>query len=691
MSVNKLPFLVPFIFGGLSVFSQIKTINSSGDTYTESSNKTVSYWSADVLKIKHSVSLSSERESWLKFNITALPTTYEQVLLKLVKTSGDNGNISITAANPNFSTTATWSNPPLQTDVFQYGGYRSGDTCYLDLTDYFKNNYTNASAVAFKLFTTSVIVSPISFASTEASDISSRPQLLFYSSKKFNIPVFSLYKSINISTEKGTYPANVLSKTASAEERNNYGGWAGAKSSATGFFRVEKDCKSTWHIIDPSGNIFYSAGLNSVEKGGNIALPSTLTQMGINTMGCWSDETIKNMAYTPRFNVITSFNKTSTSISNTYNLTILPVFEASFSSFCTSLAQKELTPYLNDPWVLGYFLDNELPFYKNQLSLSLGLDVNNAQYIEAKKWMTAKYGVNYSISSITADDELEYQAYVAETYFRIVSTAFRSVDPKHMLIGTRFHGAGKYVSQIFEATGKYMDIISINYYGRFEPEEDAMEMWLESGKKPFIITEFYTKGTDSGLGNVDGAGWTVPTQLDRANWFENWALKLLRNKGNVGFHWFRYIDKDGNDANKGVYSTDYVQYQVLASSISKVSTSIYSLRSQILYGNSNYDDVINCNQQLCGTKCTVVLSNDASLETNNRIDFYPNPVSSSLNIPNQNGTELEIYNNFGIKLANFKIEDDNFELNMNEYQSGTYIIHLIKDESVHSYQIIKQN
>lgn len=622
--------IIPFsaLLIAINTFSQVKRVAPSVDTYIQSSSPNSSFSTDISLKIKHSISQSSERISWIKFPIGSFPDYDTQVILKLVKISGNEGNISLFGADENFSATSTWNSPPSTTSNFYYGGLRKGDTCFFDVTDYIQKVRNTSNNVGFKIFTNSVIVSPITFASSEASDIKSRPELIFYNTKNYTIPLFSLFETTTIPTENGDYTGELLdTKDILNEVRSLYGGWENAKSTATGFFRIERDCEKTWHIIDPDGYMFYSAGINSVEVGGDVSLPNDLVAMGLNTMGSWSDEEVKNFAYCPRFNVLVNFKNSSNDIKNTYNLEILPVFEPTFKSFCESLAQTELQPYLSDPWVLGYFLDNELLFHKNQLSLSLGLVSTNAQFIEADLWMKNKYGTNYSLSSITEDDELVYQGHVAEIYFKTVSEAFKTIDPNHMLIGTRIHANGKYTPLLFEAAGRYMDIISINYYNRFEPEEEPMDMWLTSAEKPFIITEFYTKGEDSGLGNVDGAGWNVPTQQDRANWYENWMLKLLRNKGNVGFHWFRYNDKLDNDANKGLYTSDYVLYETLAESFEKTCSSIYTLRSQILYGNYNYNDVIDCDGTICGANkpCDVVLSNESFEETEKTNSIFPNP------------------------------------------------------------------
>ena len=45
---------------------------------------------------------------------------------------------------------------------------------------------------------------------------------------------------------------------------DEYGGWAnGPKLEATGFFRAE-EYKNRWWLVDPSGGLFFSHGVNSV-------------------------------------------------------------------------------------------------------------------------------------------------------------------------------------------------------------------------------------------------------------------------------------------------------------------------------------------------------------------------------------------------------------------------------------------
>ena len=86
----------------------------------------------------------------------------------------------------------------------------------------------------------------------------------------------------------------------------------------------------------------------------------------------------------------------------------------------------------------------------------------------------------------------------------------------------------------------------------------------------------------SGLNNIKGAGFTVPTQKDRGHFYENFTLGLLQNKNVVGWHWFRYIDDGGlktkgQSSNKGIVNIEYQEYRELAASMKAINSQAYSL------------------------------------------------------------------------------------------------------------------
>ena len=113
-----------------------------------------------------------------------------------------------------------------------------------------------------------------------------------------------------------------------------------------------------------------------------------------------------------------------------------------------------------------------------------------------------------------------------------------------------------------------------------------MKKWEEWTGKPFMITEFYTKGMDSGLPNNTGAGWTVRTQKDRGYAYQHFCLALLEANNCVGWHWFKYQDNDptaegvdpsNRDSNKGIVDNDYNYYTGLVELMKELNVNAYRL------------------------------------------------------------------------------------------------------------------
>ena len=384
----------------------------------------------------------------------------------------------------------------------------------------------------------------------------------------------------------GTFVSDTLGPVSTVSNLGIYGGWSAITLPATGFFHTYYN-GSIWFIVDPEGHPFITIGINSVETGGGRILPKDLKDIGANTVGKFSSyQPASGITKTRAINFMSNFIKIRSHLQTLYSQDIVPVFEPDFSSFCNGLTQG-LISQKDDPWLFGYFFDNELPFYKNQLSLSLALSTTDPQFKAADAWMITQYGSGYLKSQITITDEESYMGYVAETYYRITTQALKLYDPNHMALGTRIHGGAKDNIPIIQAVGKFADIISINYYNDWEPRTDYMDMWLSQGNKPFFITEFYVKGDDTGLSNIEGAGWVVRSQSDRSLFYENWCLKLLSHPGSVGWHWFRYIDNNGS--NKGLLDQNYNWYEPLRTSFANISKDVYRLRSFMLYGNTNYN------------------------------------------------------------------------------------------------------
>lgn len=497
--------------------------------------------------------------------------------------------------------------------------------------------------------------------------------LMLFAYCGFSFGQFTFSTGVANTSSDGQKSVRLLNDVTTSGSFSNYGGNLNRQTDATGFFRIKK-VNNCWYIVDPEGYLFYTVGVNSVSKGGSVQLPDLLRNIGTNTLGCWSDETIndgvqRKMAYCPRWNFMLTYKNTTQRTKDLYADGIIPVFDPAYITYCDNLS-KQLTATSTDPYLLGHFSDNELPIYDNTtygnlLDRFLAItDKNDPNYLAAKSWMVARKGENYSITSI---DREEFHGYVTGTYYQITGEAIRRYDPNHLYLGSRLHGAAKDKPSIFTEAGKYVDVISINVYGVWTPSKSQMDRW-SSGGKPFFVTEFYAKAEDSGLPNLTGSGWLVPAQSDRAKFFENFTLALIEHPGSVGFHHFRY--QDDADANKGLINAGYQWYEPLKNSFYKVARDIYSLREFM-------------------TGIPTSLQKDLPL-TGLRI--YPNPTTGDIsicNLPEGLNYSVEIFSSSGNLVKRIAQVELPVTLGFSSYPAGVYTVRIVSGKIQYTGSFMK--
>jgi hypothetical protein len=405
-------------------------------------------------------------------------------------------------------------------------------------------------------------------------------------------------------------PAQALVKTDS--ELSKYGGLLARKTNATGFFHLVR-IDGRWWLVDPEGCLFIHKAVTGVKPlttkesreacAGKFGSETNwasqtlrlLRENGFNGLGAWSAcerlrEVSPPLVYTRNWTFMASYGKKR---GGTYQKAghigypndCIFVFDPGFESFCDEYA-KQLAGEKDDPWLLGHFCDNELPFRRTALTNYLGLSASDPGGQAARKWLRSRHGEAASAKDISAQDQQDFLALVVDRYFRIVSRAVRKYDPNHLLLGSRFHGPVPRLPEVFHAAGPYVDTVSVNLYQVWTPDLDQLAMWERESGRPFLITEWYAKAMDSGMANTTGAGWVVKTQADRGRFYQNFVLTLLQSKACVGWHWFKYIDNDPNarnadpsnvDANKGIVSNRYAPYEPLLGAMKEVNERAYSL------------------------------------------------------------------------------------------------------------------
>ncbi|MCX6307550.1 MAG: agarase [Bacteroidia bacterium] len=415
-----------------------------------------------------------------------------------------------------------------------------------------------------------------------------------------------VYETQILDSLAGFIPKNV--------PENIYGSHLSGKHTATGFYRVEK-IDNRWWVIDPEGFPNYQRVVNGLRQNNSdrnkAALASTfgtkevwmqkslegLKSYGFNGIGSWSETDLiaaennrskTKFSYTVILNFMSSYGKKR---GGTYQLAgnigypnqCIFVFDPPFEKFCEQYA-KEAIAFQADKNLIGYFSDNELPFGLNNLEGYLSIqNPEDAGRLYADNWLKTK---GITKDQITDEHRADFAGIVAQKYYSTVSKALKKADPNHLYLGSRLHGGAKNVESIVRAAGNYCDIVSINYYGSWTPKQELMKNWGEWAGKPFMITEFYTKGMDSGMANTTGAGFTVRTQLDRGYAYQHFCLGLLQSPNCVGWHWFKYQDNDPTakgvdpsniDSNKGVVNTEYQWYLPLVQKMTQLNEQVYVL------------------------------------------------------------------------------------------------------------------
>ena len=539
----------------------------------------------ETLEIKKSKTGKQDRVCYLQFDLSESKEAVEFAVLDCAIARPAETPIWVGASGSNWKESRiTWNRKLAKVVVVTKVPALAGGRLLVDVTDAVrKAQEANIKLLTLALSAAEVTKKTLEIASDESEVLEERPRLVL----EFKGDSDAIGTSIHYSdSERGVFAGISPGTISGSEPLGKFGGWKRWKSKSTGFFRTEK-IDDYWMMIDPQGYAFFGFGLNSVKETPKLKLPRDIKAIGFNHVASWSDETFPKIPFTPRWNFLQTFKNITPEIKRDYlEKDLMPVFDPRFQAFVEKRARRA-SAYKKNPWVLGYFTDNEIPFHRTiQLKESLKLPKNNALHIAAKQWLQKKHGGRYRSTDITEEDELQYMGFLVDHYYRVVTSALRKNDPNHLILGERLHASAKYNPHIIEAVGKYSDVISINFYRDWAPPQNVRAMWREKGKKPFLITEFYAKAGNSGLANENGAGWVVPTQKERVQHFENFAMQMLGTPNCIGMHWFRFIDDEGS--NKGVFDANYQPYQQLQDSMKNLSSGLYRLRSQQLFGDLDY-------------------------------------------------------------------------------------------------------
>jgi len=276
------------------------------------------------------------------------------------------------------------------------------------------------------------------------------------------------------------------------------------------------------------------------------------------------------------------------------------VFHPDFPSWCEKVASVSCAPHRNDPWLVGYFIDNELPWwgtkglgpYCGLYDAALSCRSNHTARIAAER--LASEHPEWSEECLAE----EFQREVAERYFSITTDAIRRHDPNHLILGCRFLNCKNVADCVLQVAGKYCDVVTANVY----PWADLNRGYVRMGrslenvsveeelcrvhrlcKRPMLVTEWSFLGLDSGLPCTTGAGQRFETQSERACAAELFARTQLGLPFLLGYNFFMYLDQPastgdaaGEDCNYGLVTIEDKPYPELVEMFTRLNREISS-------------------------------------------------------------------------------------------------------------------
>ncbi|MEO6752070.1 MAG: beta-agarase, partial [Chthoniobacteraceae bacterium] len=225
------------------------------------------------------------------------------------------------------------------------------------------------------------------------------------------------------------------------------------------------------------------------------------------------------------------------------------------------LKWKEYQAAKDDPWCIGFFVDNELN-WGDETSLALATLVSPAEQKAKQVFvadLTAKYKTIAALNAVWKTDHASWDALlastkapdvaaaqgdletfyekIADTYFSGIREVLKEFAPHHLYLGCRYI-TGTVNPIAARSNARLSDVVSFNLYTR--AVSDMRAELEKAGDKPYLIGEFHFGALDRGLFHTGLI--PVEDQAERAKAFTQYVSECLAHPNIVGCHWFQYSD-----------------------------------------------------------------------------------------------------------------------------------------------------
>ncbi|MBY5958484.1 hypothetical protein KUV50_10095 [Membranicola marinus] len=428
--------------------------------------------------------------------------------------------------------------------------------------------------------------------------------------------------------QSATYPDNW----------SQYGGWKEKQFEPSGYFRTEHD-GHRWWLVDPEGYAFLSTGVDVMQYGSagpvndiedlfeqlpedtknvdfyvqnltkvygeearrkwETTTRGLMKKYRFNTVGNWSDITFIKNNNLPYVLPLYGFPTTKIRVFRDFP----DVFSNEYHKNSVHFA-KQLHDYKDDPYLIGYFLQNEPQWASGDLNIAFEM-FGTTQQSETKnkfvEWIREKYGGDIkdfnnswnldlhafqellqksfkSYPSKTADkDFYAFSEIMVSRYVDIPCDEIDKVDQNHLNLGMRYAWLS---SDLLYKAGERFDAFSINGYGMDPPETAKI---AEKSGKPVLIGEFHHGAVDRALPATGIVG--VANQKDRGRAYRHYLEQGFSRPEVIGMHYFQWIDLpfygrfDGENYNIGVVNMNNIPYPELTKAMTVSNERIYKVGS----------------------------------------------------------------------------------------------------------------
>jgi len=282
------------------------------------------------------------------------------------------------------------------------------------------------------------------------------------------------------------------------------------------------------------------------------------------------------------------------------------------------LFAEKLPARADDPLLIGYFLVNE-PLYENLPRAIPALNgkfackrrlvqVLREKYATIDRFNTAwgttakefdelnDQGLSVATAQ-AADDVNRFVQRFLELYFQLVADAFHKHDQHHLLLGNRLQAGTINNQQLCRLMGRYVDVVSFNYYTYHLDKEFLDRIYDWTGGKPMILSEFHFNApAQSGLlGGIK----QVATHEERGLGYRHYVEHAAALGYVVGTEWFTLVDQsvsgrwfsryNGECSNTGLIAVTDRPWKPMVAQMRTTNYSIYDVlfgrRSPFVYDN----------------------------------------------------------------------------------------------------------